>query len=499
MVPSEKNSSKPPHRWNARPGLSTLLRVLAVVVPVAASIGASAVVAHVLPPPETGWEVASWWGVYIATSILVLLGVDRLARRMLPLAALLRLSILFPDRAPSRLQVARRAGRVRDLRKRLHEAREHGLDDELTRAAEIVLALVAALSAHDRLTRGHSERVRAYVDLLADELRLPVRDRDLLRWAALLHDIGKMAVDAEILNKPGVPDETQWEAIHRHPVEGARLAGPLMPWLGPWGPTIEQHHEHFDGTGYPHGLAGQDISLGARIVAVADSYDTMTAGRPYRRPLSPEAARKELATGAGTHFDPTLVRAFLNLSIGHLSRRIGLVTWLAALPVLPRRAAFALQRAGAQAVAGTAAAATVVSLGVGWSAPPPPAAPAPQAQVRAARLVPPSPEALPTEESLATETAMESPNTTESALPRAGRSIAAAPIATASPLPSPTPSPAPTSSPQPSPIAGTAAQSDLRHGECVSQTARADPQGSGTGERVPPVAKNREGCGASQP
>ena len=199
-------------------------------------------------------------------------------------------------------------------------------------AAEKILALAGALNAHDRLTRGHGERVRAYTDLIADELDLSPSDRDRLRWSALLHDIGKLAVHPHVLNKPDKLSDEEWEVIKRHPLEGAKLTAPLAAWLGEWASTIAEHHEKFDGSGYPYGLAGHDISLGGRIVAVADCYDTMTAIRTHKRPMSPAAARAELAACAGKHFDPKVVRAFLDVSIGRLRPVAGPLSWLGSLP-----------------------------------------------------------------------------------------------------------------------------------------------------------------------
>ena len=277
---------------------------------------------------------------------------------------LLRLSLVFTDRAPSRFLVAWRSGSSRQLAGWLRTAQQQGRDDDATRAATRVLSLAAALSAHDRRTRGHSERVRAFTDLLAEELGIPDEERGRLRWAGLLHDIGKLEVLPRVLNKSASPDHEEWAAIRRHPSVGATLAGPLLDWLGDYACTIEQHHERVDGSGYPRGLRGDEICVGARVVAVADCYDCMVSFRPYRPPLSPAEARAELARGAGAQFDADVVRAFLNISLGRLRWVIGPVAWLAQIPVASRAAALlegsrrgsrAMGRAGAAVAALSAA------------------------------------------------------------------------------------------------------------------------------------------------
>jgi putative nucleotidyltransferase with HDIG domain len=243
-------------RWRGRPVHSLLLQVFVFAIPVVASVTAATMISAVGPRPSGVVEFVAWWVVLTAIALVVLLAVDRLARRLLPLATLLKLSMVFPDRAPSRFRVARNAASVRKLQEQLAEARERGLTAEPVWAAETVLTLITALGHHDRRSRGHSERVHVYAELLADELDLPEYDRDRLRWAALLHDVGKLVIPSELLNKPGAPDDEEWDALRAHPKAGAELCAPLLAWLGEWGLAIEQHHEWYDGTGYPQGLAG---------------------------------------------------------------------------------------------------------------------------------------------------------------------------------------------------------------------------------------------------
>jgi putative nucleotidyltransferase with HDIG domain len=328
-------------RWQGRPLLSAVVLVAAHGIPIAAAVATSAALSRRFHEPDGLSGAVAQWGLLFVASAAVLLLVDRAAKRLLPLAALLKLSMLFPDAAPKRMKVARKSGSIRKLQTRLDEAKALGAEDEPTRAAEVILALVGALHAHDRHTRGHSERVRWFTDLLAEELKLAPADRDRLRWASLLHDIGKLHVSPKILNKPGQLVRREWRHIHRHPEAGARIVAPLAGWLGEWAATVEQHHENYDGTGYPHRLKGDEICLGARIVAVADAYEVMTAARSYKKAASAASARKELTRSAGSHFDPAVVRAFLNISIGRLRWVTGPVAWVAQIPFvgwLPRLA-----------------------------------------------------------------------------------------------------------------------------------------------------------------
>lgn len=346
--------------WHGRPVQSAALRALILLLPLAAGVAAAALVSRVLPRPE-GLPQVGWWLILLLTSFVAVSLIDRAARRLLPLAVLLRLTIVFPDQAPSRFAVARKAANLRALEELVRRARQEGIAGDSVHAAEGILALATALSAHDRRTRGHSERVRVLTDLLAEALELPEHSRERLRWAGLLHDIGKLEVSTDILNKPGKPDPPEWESLKRHPEAGTRLARSLLPWLGEWGPGIEQHHERFDGRGYPRGLAGEDISLAGRIMSVADSFDSMTVGRPYQKPMTVVAARRELTRCAGTQFDPRVVRAFLNVSLGRLRGAVGFMAWIAPIPVVGA-AAGALRRGDAgprsQRVVGVAIATT---------------------------------------------------------------------------------------------------------------------------------------------
>jgi putative nucleotidyltransferase with HDIG domain len=326
-----------PQGWQPRPGFAALLRAFVLIAPIAASVAFVHVASQLIGPPSGSWLThVTWWVGLSAAATLVLIGIDRLTRRLLPLAALLKLALVFPDEAPSRFRTALRAGTTAELEGRIAHAREGAEKETPVEAAERLLGYVAALSAHDKVTRGHSERVRAYAQMIGRELRLGREEVDRLNWAALLHDIGKLEIPREILNKPVPPTDEEWVLIRRHPEVGGRLAEPLRAWLGEWTNAISDHHERWDGAGYPKGIEGESISLAGRIVAVADVFDVMTSARSYKPPGDPATARDEIARCAGGQFDPRVVRAFLSISLGRLRLAMGPLSWLAQAPVLGR-------------------------------------------------------------------------------------------------------------------------------------------------------------------
>jgi hypothetical protein len=347
----------------ARPLVAGVIRVLVVLVPAVAGALASWEVSRIWEQPSGFWAVVGWFLTLVAVAVAVVLVVQRFARRFLPLAWLFSLTLAFPDKTPSRVVTARRAASRRARRKALEQLQHQGMGRDASEASDAALVLVAALGAHDKRTRGHSERVRTLADLLAKEAGLSDEERDKLRWGALLHDIGKLAVPGAILNKPDRPNEEEWATLQRHPEEGEHLVEPLVTWLGPWAGAVGHHHEKWDGTGYPHALAGEDISLGGRILAIADAYEVMTATRAYKVPMSAAAARKELVASAGTHFDPTLVRAFMGISLGALWWTTGVAALMAQIPLLGRvGAAPGLARIRSGLSGGATAVATVTAL-----------------------------------------------------------------------------------------------------------------------------------------
>ena len=172
-----------------------------------------------------------------------------------------------------------------------------------------LIGLAEELDVRDAGVTGHSHAVGDYAELMARELGLPPVHVERVRLAGVLHDIGKTGVSDRLLSKPGPLEPEEWRSIRTHPEIGARLLShPEFEDLRGW---VLAHHERPDGKGYPHGMAGDEIPLEARILAVADAYEAMTSERPYRASLEDDAAAEELRAGAGTQFDSRVVTAFL--------------------------------------------------------------------------------------------------------------------------------------------------------------------------------------------
>jgi len=170
-------------------------------------------------------------------------------------------------------------------------------------------ALSNALDVRDSETEGHSRRVVEYMELIIAQMPVAPDHLATLRRGALLHDIGKIGVPDNVLRKPAALSEAEWVVMKRHPEHGARIISQI-PFLEDVSRIVRHHHERWDGKGYPDGIAGEAIPLGARIFAVADSFDAMTSDRPYRRAMSVEEARVEVVRCRGTQFDPEIVDAF---------------------------------------------------------------------------------------------------------------------------------------------------------------------------------------------
>jgi putative two-component system response regulator len=183
------------------------------------------------------------------------------------------------------------------------------LTDQLERTENILFTMAAAVEAKDPYTEGHLRRLVEYSSEMSFALGLVPHLSTVIRYGALLHDVGKIGVPDAILQKPGALTLEEFDIIKQHPVFGERICQPLR-FGAEVGPIVRNHHERWDGTGYPDGLAGEAIPLGARIVAIADAFDAMTTDRPYHRAGSIASALDELRHFAGIQWDPHLVDRF---------------------------------------------------------------------------------------------------------------------------------------------------------------------------------------------
>lgn len=181
---------------------------------------------------------------------------------------------------------------------------------QLQQAYELSLIMLSnAIELRDEYTRGHVERVLQYSVILARRMNYPVSQMSALQFGSILHDIGKIHIRENILRKPGPLEVDEWDEMKQHPVIGADLVKNI-PYLRPAIPVIRHHHERWNGSGYPDGLAGRAIPMAARIVAVADSLDAMTTNRVYHAACSLPQAYERVINGRGTQYDPDVVDAF---------------------------------------------------------------------------------------------------------------------------------------------------------------------------------------------
>ncbi|MFH1061611.1 MAG: HD domain-containing phosphohydrolase [Candidatus Omnitrophota bacterium] len=177
---------------------------------------------------------------------------------------------------------------------------------------DTIKVLALALDARDNYTHNHSQEVTEYAVSIAREMGLSVKEIEIIRDAGVLHDIGKIGIPDSVLLKPGRLTDEEYDMIKKHPQIGKSILEPVQ-CLADKIPLIYHHHERIDGTGYPQGLSGEDIPLGARILAIADSYQAMTSDRPYRKALSMQIAISELEKFRGRQFDSKIVDVFLRV------------------------------------------------------------------------------------------------------------------------------------------------------------------------------------------
>jgi len=189
----------------------------------------------------------------------------------------------------------------------LHKARSYD-EKMLQNLRQMVEGLTLALEAKDEKTHGHSVKVAQYARLIGEELALPTPEVETIYHGGLLHDIGKIGMNDDILERLGILTRSEMDIVKQHPVIGARIAQPLA-FLDDVVPLILHHHERYDGSGYPDGLKGDDIPLGARILTICDAFETMLAGRKHFNRMSLEDAVVNLQQGAGHQFDPKILGA----------------------------------------------------------------------------------------------------------------------------------------------------------------------------------------------
>lgn len=174
---------------------------------------------------------------------------------------------------------------------------------------DTIRAVANSVEARDAYTRGHSNRVAEISKIIAAEMGWGRRDLEMIDWGGVLHDLGKVGISDSILNKPGKLTDEEFAIMKSHPSIGGQIIGGIA-FLEPLMPYIAQHHERYDGRGYPAGFKGEEIAIQGRLLAIADTYDAMTSDRPYRKGLAAQIAYDEILKCTGSQFDPVLVRAF---------------------------------------------------------------------------------------------------------------------------------------------------------------------------------------------
>lgn len=176
-----------------------------------------------------------------------------------------------------------------------------------------IKVLAQTIDARDHYTHSHSENVAKYAVIISEEMGLSVKETEMIREACELHDLGKIGIGDDILTKPSHLNPQEWELMKQHPLTAARILEPLT-FLDGVIDLVKQHHEHYDGSGYPEGRRGEDILLGARIIHLADAYDAMRSARSYRLiPFTKEETVGEIKKQTGKQFDPKVVEAFLKV------------------------------------------------------------------------------------------------------------------------------------------------------------------------------------------
>ena len=273
--------------------LDSISNIGAAVIASAAFVGFSTAMLALIVGPVIGMPFVELWIENLRATAIETLGLPALGGMVAVLAQKNALAVLllgFPLMAP---QLAFRT--LNDARRSIRSTLE---------------ILVDTLEERDRATADHSRQVSAYAArILAEMPDMPAQLTETIQWASRVHDLGKVGVRDAVLFKPGRLDAEEWKEMRSHAVIGADIIGRLSQ-SDRISIIIRHHHERWDGKGYPDGLAGEAIPLGSRVIAVADTYEAMTADRPYRRGLAPEVAYKEILANSGTQFDPVVAAAF---------------------------------------------------------------------------------------------------------------------------------------------------------------------------------------------
>lgn len=319
-------------RWKDRRLTSWSIRVVAAALPLLAAAVVTALHLSVFERPAGALPKAAFWTGVLAGAAVTAVFLSRWTRRLLPLAGLFRMTLAFPGAAPNRFAVALRETNASRLETQLIA----GSIDPDTFAARNLISMIGLLRHHDHATRNHSERVATYATLIGEQMGLRPDEIDKLRWAALIHDIGKLSVPPRVLNAVDPLSDEDHLLIRNHPVAAAAYLEVVSAWLGEWALAGLEHHERWDGSGYPAGIRGDAIGRAGRIVAVADAYDVMTTASSCRSPLPVDRAREELARCAGTQFDPAVVHALLQIPHRRLRLLLGPSGWLNDLAWTPR-------------------------------------------------------------------------------------------------------------------------------------------------------------------
>ncbi len=296
--------------WRGHPLLGRFLRV---AIPAAPFVPAF-VVAMVLTKlfANSNWSAPirlGWAAVMFLVAATIVKFAMKSTRRLQPLSALIQMNLTFPDSAPSRIALAKQLSDSTKSDEVWGTFYAKGFSADPQVAAVEVFHLIEAMNRHDAKGPGHTERVRAIADSMARAMELPEKERAMLGWSALIHDLGKLAIDPALLGRDGGLTDQEYEVVQSHAADMEWRIKPLLPWLGDYALAATQHHERFDGSGYPKGTLGADMPLSTRIVAVADALEVMTASRSYTEKMSYHDAHVEIVACVGAQFDPKVVRA----------------------------------------------------------------------------------------------------------------------------------------------------------------------------------------------